>query len=550
MSEMQRARAQRAAPRRPRVLRRLSLAGLAVGCLGVVMLAVPLVVHGQAAQVTALATYNGSASGWAIQPYVENDQYINVPPADQYAPYVFTEVDSFPEADAKAAYITPGTAINAVLGTNGAPVSVPDGIDARYPGNGTGNSQVGAFNDGVATQAGAGSESAQAQEAYAQASAGIASYQFAPPVFVPVPSGGGVPTVPPIPTVLPVPTPSAGGGSTPTAGGTTPTPSPTPCPVPPVCIPAPHAALRFVGPQPTITLPDPVEQRLAATLQTLKVANPQLAQVSGGPTVTPNPNLPYAQADAAGQSISQASDSGVQIAVGTHAGNVELFQGIITFAAVDTELSAQVPAVSAPGQGGISTRVTGMTIAGIPVTLDQNGVTIASQSGLGGSQIQALSAALNQALAAAGVQVGLIKVVSTSGTQSWQGTGGGVQVIATFNSPSSSAPVQTTHIRFTIGVATGSASATPAQQASSCPYCGGFGFFGGFFGAPGVPGSSGTPGTQGTGLFGLPSRLSPGELLALLFIVQGFSTAAVAGAANQADTLARLSVRPPEEETI
>ncbi|HKS69783.1 MAG TPA: hypothetical protein VJQ45_05160, partial [Ktedonobacterales bacterium] len=113
------------------------------------------------------------------------------------------------------------------------------------------------------------------------------------------------------------------------------------------------------------------------------------------------------------------------------------------------------------------------------------------------------------------------------------------------NSPSASAPVQTTHIRFTIGVATGSASATPNQQSFSCPDCG-FGFFG----FPGVPGSPGTPGSQGQGIFGLPSRLSPGEMLALLFIVQGFSTAAVAGAASQADTLARLSLRPPEEETI
>lgn len=534
------------------MLRRLSLASFAVGCLGVVMLAVPLVVHGQAAQITALATYNGSASGWAIQPYVENDQYINVPVGDQYAPYVFTAIDSSPSAAAKAAYITPGTAINAVLGTNGAPVSVPDGVDARYPGNGNTSSQVGAFNDSVATQAAAGSESAQAQEDFAQADAAIAAYQFAPPVFVPLPTGGGgVPTVPPVPTVPGAPTPPVGGGGgtptpSPTPGGSGPTP--TPCLVPPLCIPS-QQAMRAVSPSPPVKLPDPVEQQLAAALQAFKLANPQLASISGGPTVTPNPNLPYAQADVAGQSIAQASDSGVQIAVGTHAGKIELFQGIITFAAVDTSLSASVPAVAAPGQGSISTRISGMTIAGIPVTLDQNGVTIASQSGLGGSQIQTLSAALNQVLKASGIQIGLIQAVSTAGTQSWQGSGGGVQVIATFNSPSASAPVQTTHIRFTIGVATGSASATPNQQSLSCPDCG-FGFFGGFFGFPGVPGSPGSPSSQGQGIFGLPSRLSPGEMLALLFIVQGFSTAAVAGAASQADTLARLSLRPPEEETI
>src|SRR5579864_8576961 len=170
--------ARRRTSQRRRGLRRLSLASFAVGCLGVVLLAVPLVVHGQPAQVTALATYNGSASGWAIQPYVENDQYINVPVGDQYAPYVFTAIDNSPSADAKAAYITPGTAINAVLGTNGAPVSVPDGVDARYPGNGNTSSQVGAFNDSVATQAAAGSESAQAQEDFAQADAAIAAYQF------------------------------------------------------------------------------------------------------------------------------------------------------------------------------------------------------------------------------------------------------------------------------------------------------------------------------------------------------------------------------------
>src|SRR5258708_30618655 len=60
--------------------------------------------------------------------------------------------------------------------------------EARYPGTGSANGQVGVLSDGVATQARAGEQQARAgeqqalaAEAYAQAYAAVATYQLAPP---------------------------------------------------------------------------------------------------------------------------------------------------------------------------------------------------------------------------------------------------------------------------------------------------------------------------------------------------------------------------------
>jgi hypothetical protein len=537
---------------------RLALGGAAASWLAVLMLALPLVAHGAP---TALASYGASASGWAIQPYIENDEFINIPATDQTAPYVYVAIDQNPSADAKAAYFTPGTAINAALGTNSVPYQVPSGVEARYPGQSPASSQAGVFNDGVATQAAAGSQAAQAQEAYAQAAAAVASYQFAPPPGL-APGGGGVPplpTLPPLPTVPPLPGSSptatpAGGHPTPTpTHSSNSTPTATPCPLG-VCltpIAAPQAArpaqTAQAGPAP-VTLPDALEKQLQAALRAAEAANPQALKISGVKLAAMDPTLPYAQADVSGQAVAQASDSGVVVTVVTRAAHVELFQGLITFATIETTLSGEAPATPAPGKGQLATRITGMTIAGIPVTLDQNGVTVADQNGLSGAQIATLSKALNGALAAAGIQIGLVKTTSASDSQKWEGSGGGVQVTAAFDAAPGSVPA--THINFTLGMATASLYALGGGSGFDNSGGGGVGgFFGGFFGSP--PGGGGAPGSSGGGgSVRFPGSLTPGELLALLFIVQGVSTAAAAATARQADAIQHLSQPPAEEETI
>ncbi len=542
-----------------RWLRRLAIASLAAGWLGVVMLALPLIVH---AQASALASYGATASGWAIQPYVVNDEFINIPATDQTAPYTFVEIDQIPSADAKAAYFTPGTAINAALATNGASYQVPNGVEARYPGNGSASTQTNVFNDGVATQAAAGTQSVQAAEAYAQAAASVASYQFAPPPGV-VPSGGlpPLPGVPPLPTVPVAPT-QPGGGPTPTpspnpppSGGNA-TPTPTPCLI--VICPTPLAgqsgqpryilaAARTPSP-PAIHLPDVIEQQLATALRAAELVNPALLSLAGGHTAATDPTLPYAQADVAGQAVAQAADSGVQVTVATHAGHVELFQGLIEFSAIDSRLQGLAPATRDQGQGAIRTIITGATIAGIPVTIDQGGVQVTGQGGAQSSQVlQALSAALNGALKAAGVQIALVQTMTTHDVGKWQGAGAGVQVTAEFNPASGKVPA--THVNFTLGQVTASLYAigggSLATDVGGCPDCGG-GFFDNFFGAPA---SSSTPGHSGSGLFSLPGSLSTGELLTLLFVVQGFSTAAVAATASNAEQVAKALQPLVEEES-
>jgi len=109
-----------------RWLRRLALASLASGWLGVIVLALPLVAH---AAPQSLAAYAVTASGWAIQPYVLNDEFINIPAADQSSPYVYVTIDSGPSADARAAYFTPGT--EGIVGIAGGPLGIRPGGGAN-----------------------------------------------------------------------------------------------------------------------------------------------------------------------------------------------------------------------------------------------------------------------------------------------------------------------------------------------------------------------------------------------------------------------------------
>lgn len=547
-----------------RWLRRLAIASLASGWLGVLALAIPMVAQGDTSN---LESYGATASGWAIQPYVLNDEFLNIPAADQTAPYVFVSMDNTPSADAKAAYFTPGTAINAVLTTENAGVQVPNGVEARYPGDGSSSSQVGPVSDGVATQATAASEAAQASEGHAQAAAGLASYQFAPTPGTPQPSvGGPVPTVPvPLPTTPPIP--GAGPTATPVPPvGATPTPPPPPnatptptCTLPPVCLssgidgtaPAEHLLAAPVS-APHVQLPDLFEQRLVTDLHAAELANPTLLQLAGGHSAAINSSLPYASGDMSGQAVTQASNNGVSITVTVHAAHVQLFQGLITLASVDSTLRGFAPASDSVGQVTITTTITGATIAGIPVTIDRNGVNVNGQGGpQSASTIGTLSQALNGALKAAGVQVQLTQSSSVPDAGKFQGAGGGVAVTATL-APGNGVPA--THVDFTLGQVMGTAYAVPSNQ-SSTSYGGGdggsgFGFGGftnTFFGNPTTPSTPG--GRKAGGLLNLPEALSPGELLALLVVVQGFSTAAVAAAASNAEAAAKASQLLIEEES-
>ena len=549
--------------------------------LAVMALALPA---GVRADTNSLASYGATASGWAIQPYVLNDSFLNVPAADQAAPYVFVSMDNTPGADAKASYFFPGTAINAVPNTQGVPVTAPTGVEARYPGNGSASGQVNTFNDGVATQATAGAQAAQASEGYALSQAALAGYQFAPVIpYGPItpPSGVALPTPPAVPTVpLPgAPTPTATntpgptGGTTPTAtpnnGGGRPTPTPTSCVI--LCLSqplsaqasAPQAYVRTPQGMLPITLPDNVEQLLTAQLRALETSNPNLLALAGGKLPTPNAMLPYAAADISSQAETRATDSGVVVTVVTRAQNVQVLQGLITFASVSSTLQATAPVTGVQGSGTIQTQVTGATIAGIPVTVDQNGVTISSQN-LPPDQIQALSTQLNAALAKAGLHISLTRSVTKTDVGYWEGSGAGLEITAEVNPagtglPSPASGVPATHVDFSIGKVVASIYAVPGSALGG----GGGGYGGGGYGGGGCcdfGGSGGSPGGSGGstspntthhsgGSFSLPGGLSGKALLALVFVVQGLSTAAVAATAGYADSKAKAALTPLEEET-
>ena len=534
-------------------------------------LALPLVAR---ADVNSLGSYGATASGWAIQPYILNDSFLNVPAADQAAPFVFVSMDNTPGAQARASYFFPGTAVNAVPNTQGVPVTVPDGVEARYPGNGSASGQVNTFNDGVATQANAGAQSAQASEGYALAQAAIASYQFAPTIpAAPVSPPGGVtlPTPPPVPTIpsgapTATATPGSSGAPTPTAtpqagGGATPTP--TSCTI--ICLTNTYA-MEAVPPQVArsqqglipITLPDNLEQQLTASLRALQTANPTLLTLAGGHLATTNPALPYAGADISSQAETRATDSGVVVTVVTHIQNAQLLQGLITFTSIDSSLQAVAPVSGVDGSGAITTQIVGATIAGIPVTVDQNGVTVASQN-VSPNQIQSLSDQLNAALAKAGLHISLTKSVTKTDVGFWEGSGAGLDVTAELNPagtglPSPASGVPATHVDFSIGKVVASIYATPGSSVGGSGGGGGGG--GGGYGGYGGNGSSLGSGStspsrhgQTGGSFLLPGGLSGGALLALVFVIQGLSTAAVAATAGYTDSKAKSALTPLDEET-
>ena len=152
----------------------------------------------------------------------------------------------------------------------------------------------------------------------------------------------------------------------------------------------------------------------------------------------------------------------------------------------------------------------------------------------------------------------------------WQGAGAGVEVKADL-SPSSLNPpppangLPATHVDFSIGQVSASIYATPPDADTSgsaggggfgggggyCFFCGGGGGFGG-----GNVGSSGsttstTPGSSSrqTGAFTLPGGLRGAPLLAMVFVIQGLSTAAVAASAGFTDATGLSETPAVEEET-
>lgn len=298
-------------------------------------------------------------------------------------------------------------------------------------------------------------------------------------------------------------------------------------------------------------LPDPVEQALTTALTTLEAQNPtlkQLLQSAQGPT--PNPTLPYASGDVASIALSQATDDGVGVAVATHAANLELFQGLISFATVDSVLQAVAPAApNTQGSGAIKTTITGASIGGIPVTIDASGVHVVDQNA-STQQVQQLSQQLNAALAQAGIQISLTPTVTKADIGFWQGSGGTLEVTAQLNPggtlPSPANGVPATHVDFTIAQVTASAYALAGTSTGNsgigCFFCGGFGF-----GFPGTPGSSG----GGSGGKQILSGLSGGQMLAILFIIEGLCAAAVSMATRYSKQLAQAANAKPivEEET-
>lgn len=573
--------------------RQWMLASLLSFMLALVSLALPLAAL---ADANSLTSYGATASGWGIQPYILNDAFLNVPAADQAAPYVFVSMDNTPGSAAKASYLFPGTAINAVPNTQGVAVSVPTGVDARFPGNGSASSQVNAFNDGVATQATAGGQSAQASEGYATAHATIANYQFAPPPAPAVPPPPSVPGVPGAPTPPAVPTISggaltptvssgSGGSPAPTATPAPPAPSPTTCTLIIFCSSsstqtmasaagsiqgtngatqtgaAPAGGLPVTAPI-TLPAPDAVEQQLSAALKALQVANPTLLNLSGGQLAAPNATLPYASADVSSKAETRATDAGVTATVVTNLQHIELFQGLITFATVESSLQANAPASSAQGSGSITTRITGGAVAGIPVTVDQNGVTVNDQN-ISPAQVQALSDQLNAALSSAGVHISLAQTVTKTDVGYWEGSGAGLEITAEVNPASAGLPspasgVPGTHVDFSIGNVTASIYAVPGIPSGGTDNSGSGGYYGGGSYATCSGGSSPSvanspPSTTSNpafkGSFLLPAGLTGGGLLALVFVVQGVSTAAVAAAAGFTDPRTISQLLTTEEET-
>ncbi|MGE5334277.1 MAG: hypothetical protein ACM3N4_06215 [Nitrososphaerota archaeon] len=546
-----------------RKLLRIAMASFFASWLAIVALTVPLVAHGQSVNLDA---YGATASGWAIQPYVLNDEFVNIPAADESTPYVFVKIDNSPSAQAKAAYFYPGTAINAVLNNENAGVQIPSGVNASYPGKGSASSQAGPVSDGVATQIGGAKEVAQASEGSAQASASLVSYQFAPTPGTPPPVGGGVPTVP-VATSPALPTPP--GNPLPTAtppAPSGPTPTPTPICIANVCLDqvttgdagTTHTPRVTALSAPKIQLPDTFEQQLVTALKAAELANPQLLHLAGGHLAAPDVTLPYAAAEESGQAQAQAANSGVTLMVRVHAARVELFQGLITFGAIDSTLQGQAPGSSKQGYGTITTAIVGAKIAGIPVTIDQNGVQIDNQSGaLTLATEKQLNAAINTALKAAGIQIALTPTTSSHDSGKWQGSGGGIQVTGEI-APGNGAPA--THVNFTIGQVTGSGYAVggssfkAGSNGNDIGTGGGFCCFGGGSGSGSFgntpSGSGSAPGTGAKGgLASIIGSMNGGEMLALLFVVQGCSTAAVAAAAHAAETAARAGAVLPVLET-
>lgn len=550
--------------------------------LAIITLALPLGIVN--ADANSLGAYDADASAWAIQPYALNNKFSNVP-LDQAAPMVFVHLDNSPKAKAKASYFFPGTAANAVPASQGVSTSIPTGVEADYPGdNGSVSGQVGGFNDGIASQAAAGSQSAKTSEGYALAQSALASYQFAPaipaaPTAPGVPGVPGVPTVPPLPTTgVAAPTATASSGT----GGASPTPTKTPTCILIICSPTGYMpahggvnaspAMAFTG-LPTFPLPDTVERQLTASLAAAQVKNPSLLALSGGHLASTNPALPYAQADASSQAESRATDNGVTVTVVTRASHVELFQGLIEFASVQANLQGFAPGNGARGKGTVNTIVTGATVAGIPVTIDRNGVTVQDKNA-SASQIQTLTNQLNAALAQAHVRIGLMDTTMSSNTGLWQGAGSGVEVTVGLAPPSTSLPqpvqgtisgLPATKIDFTIAAVSASilaypSNASPGSGGSGSSGSGGSGSSGsgGFclFGCGGGGGGGGSststtsPGatTHSTGTFTLPGGLHGFPLLAMVFVVQGLSTAAVAATAGFTDGEEDQKEAPVAEE--
>lgn len=113
--------------------------------------------------------------------------------------------------------------------------------------------------------------------------------------------------------------------------------------------------------------------------------------------------------DDAGPLISATTNivqNATNVVVDAKSAITDLSIGPLSIAAITSTSHAVVDATSATGQ--TTTQITGVKVAGIAVTIDQNGVELTSKGILPASLMSTLSKTVNSALKAAGIQIYLV----------------------------------------------------------------------------------------------------------------------------------------------
>jgi hypothetical protein len=194
-----------------------------------------------------------------------------------------------------------------------------------------------------------------------------------------------------------------------------------------------------------------------------------------------------------------------------HANRASFGGGLVQIRGVHTKLTLTNDGSTT--KDAIVIEVSSALVAGVPVVIDQNGVTVANTAvpGVMGG-LQAANAALNQALAAAGVKVFTISPAITKGPNQETVDATGVHV--QFVQPAVAVVPQLgglpqQNLDHIIGEAFGSSLAVPGQPTSTAGSIGGD--LGGTASGGATTGSAGTAGSAGTFIPGSPgSAGTPG----------------------------------------